>query len=159
MKEPNQSAKIGIKSEVNCAISKPSDLSARIGVASLLVCAGAMLKPPNLSARIGLKLLGGAGAIWSKQKKSQAGGQVVVGGVGGGAGAPWRHFEATRHVSQDWRKLVVGRCWHRLERTKPIGVKIVVGRCGWHCGMLKQPNLSAKIGVKPLLGGAGAILK
>ena len=44
------------------------------------------------------------------------------------------YSEASKPVSQDWGK-VVGRCWRLI---------------------LKQANLSARIGVK-LLGGAGAL--
>ena len=57
------------------------------------------LKQPNLSARIGVKsLLGGVGAKFEATKPvSQDWGKVVVG-----------KFEATKSVSQDWGKVVVG---------------------------------------------------
>ena len=67
------------------------------------------LKQPHPSAKIGVKsLLGGVGA----------------------------KFEATKPVSQDWGKVVVGR-----EVLAPS---------------LKQPHPSARIGVKSLLGGVGS---
>ena len=44
-------------------------------------------------------------------------------------------MEATKPVSQDWGTVVVGRCM---------------------APSLKQPNPSARIGVKSLLGGVGA---
>ena len=81
------------------------------------------LKQPNLSARIGVKsLLGGAGA----------------------------KFEATKPVSQDCGKVVVGRCCAKFEKQPNLSARIGVKPS------LKQPSLSARIGVKSLLGGVGA---
>ena len=66
---------------------KQPNLAARIGVKSLLGGVGAKFEATNLSARIGVKsLLGGAGA----------------------------KFEAAKPVSQDWGKVVVGRCWRQV---------------------------------------------
>ena len=84
------------------------------------------LKQANLSARIGVKsLLGGAGAEFQAR----------------GVGA---EFEATKPVSQDWGKVVVGRC--KMEATKPVRQdwgKVVVGKY-WHqvrSNQTSQPGL------------------
>ena len=72
-------------------VLKQPNLSARIGVKSLLGNAGALLKQPNLSTRIRAKtLLGGAGAV----------------------------VDTTEPLSQDWGKIVVGRCWRDFQATK-----------------------------------------
>ena len=55
-------------------------------------------------------------------------------------------FEATKPVSQDWCKFVVGRCWCDFPGTKPVSqdwVNLLLGGAG---AILKQPNLSARIG-------------
>ena len=129
---------------------------------------------PNLSARIGVEsLLGGAGAIWQRPNTCHP-------RLGQGLGSDdlascfettktvsknWgkaviqtclSHFEATKPVSQDWGNVVVGRCWHQFEANKPVSQdwgKVVVGR-RWR----KQPNLSARKKVTSLLASAGTNL-
>ena len=65
------------------------------------------------------------------------------------------YSEASKPVSQDWGKVVGGVLAPYSEASKPVSQDWgkVVGRC-WRL-VLKQANLSARIGVK-LLGGAGA---
>ena len=82
---------------------KQPHLSARIVVKSLLGGAGAKFeKQPNLSARIGVK---------PSLKQPHLSARIGVKSLLGGAGAK---FEATKPVSQDWGKVVVGRCWHQV---------------------------------------------
>ena len=66
-------------------------------------------------------------------------------GVNFFVGRCWCHFEAAKPVSQDWGKFVVGRCWYHFEPnlSARIGVNLLFGGAGV---ILKQPNLSARIG-------------
>ena len=93
------------------------------------------------------KLSGLSGWRGGVQHFSQDWCKVVVGRC-------WGHLEATRNQTcqQDWGKVVVGSCWCHFEATKPVGHdrgKVAA----------EKPNLSARIGLKWLLRGASAILK
>ena len=100
-----------------------------------------------MSARIGVKSwLGGAGALLKQPNLSAR------------FGVRLEPFQATKSVSQDWGKIVFGRCYGHVGATKPFSQnwgKVGVGKC-WRS---KQPHPSTKIVVKSLLGGAGPILK
>ena len=104
---------------------KLPNLSARIGVKSLSGGAGAgahfKTKQPNLSAKIGVKsLLGGAGAMLTKPV-SQHWGKIVV------PGWCFRPFYmyAAKPVSQDLGKVVVRECWRHFEATKPVSQEVL----------------------------------
>ena len=65
------------------------------------------MKQPNLSARIGVKsLLGGAGTKFEATKPVSRV-KSLLGGVGA-------KLEATEPVSQHWAKVVVGRSWRQV---------------------------------------------
>ena len=58
--------------------------------------------PFEATEPVAMSLLGGAGATLKQANLSARIGVAVVGRC-------WRHFAATKPVSQDWGKVVVGR--------------------------------------------------
>ena len=143
LKLPNLSARFWVTSWLGGAgvILKQPNLSPPNGVKSLLLRgAGAIWKQPgkvgqsrcwevkqlNLSARIGQALLGGAGAILKQPSLSA---RIEIKSLLGGVLAPFCSNPGWGAV------VVVGRCWHRFEASKPVtphwGNVVVVER--WWC--------------------------
>ena len=128
LKQPNLSTTILPQSWLTglVALTRRRNCQPRIGVKSLLVGVAALLEKPNLSARIGVKsLLTGLVALTRRRNSTNT------------------------ILPQSWLTGLVALTRRRnscQQRFTPI---LADRSCG---AVLKQPNLSARIGVKSLVG-------